>query len=163
MAAFTVGFAAPAFLSDLARAQGASGRKLVVLYLSGGNDALSTLVPYRDPFYYSRRPSHAVPAANVLQVGTDRSGVALGLHPRLGGLRQMFDAGTLALIQRTGYPQLEPFAFHRHRHLGHRQPVEPDRRGLARPLSRHVAVAGRSARRLGNRARSAARARRHGP
>jgi len=102
--AFTVSMAAPAFLSDIARAQGASRRNLVVLYLSGGNDALSTLVPYTDPFYYSRRPTLAVPAASVLQVGADRSGKALGLHPRLTGLRQIFDQGDLAIIQRTGYP-----------------------------------------------------------
>lgn len=102
--AFTVSMAAPAFLSDIARAQGASRRNLVVLYLSGGNDALSTLIPYTDPFYYSRRPTLAVPAANVLQVGSDASGKALGLHPRLTGLRQIFDAGDLAIIQRTGYP-----------------------------------------------------------
>ena len=38
VAAFTVGFAAPAFLTDIARAQGRSRRNLVVLYLSGGND-----------------------------------------------------------------------------------------------------------------------------
>ena len=37
-AAFTVSFAAPAFLSDLARAQGAANRNLVVLALAGGND-----------------------------------------------------------------------------------------------------------------------------
>lgn len=101
--AFTVSFAAPAFLSDIARAQGASRRNLVVLYLSGGNDALSTLIPYGDSFYYSRRPSVAVPAANVLQIGTDSSGKLLGLHPRLTGLRQIFNQGSLALIQRTGY------------------------------------------------------------
>jgi len=104
VAAFTVSFGAPAFLSDLARAQGASRRNLVVLYLSGGNDALSTLVPYTDSFYYSRRPTIAVPAGNVLQVGADSAGRPLGLHPRLTGLRQIFDAGHLALIQRTGYP-----------------------------------------------------------
>ena len=149
VAAFTVGFAAPAFLSDLARAQGASGRTLVVLYLSGGNDALSTLVPYRDPFYYSRRPTQAVPPTNVFQIGADRSGVQLGLHPRLAGLKQMFDAGHVALIQRSGYPQLEPIAFHRHRHLGDGEPGESNRLGLAGPLSRHAAVAGRSARGLG--------------
>jgi uncharacterized protein (DUF1501 family) len=103
VAAFTVTFAAPEFLSDLARAQGARTRNLVVLYLSGGNDALSMLVPYNDPFYYSRRPTIAVPAGQVLQVGADSSRTPLGLHPRLTGLKQIFDQGKLALIQRTGY------------------------------------------------------------
>ncbi|HEY6210731.1 MAG TPA: hypothetical protein VIW45_00535, partial [Vicinamibacterales bacterium] len=104
VAAFTVTFAAPEFLSDLARAQGSRARNLVVLYLSGGNDSLSMLIPYTDPFYASRRPTLAVPAGSVLQVGTDSSKVPLGLHPRLTGLRQMFDAGRLAFVQRTGYP-----------------------------------------------------------
>jgi uncharacterized protein (DUF1501 family) len=104
VAAFSVTFAAPEFLSDLALAQGAHARNLVVLYLSGGNDSLSMLVPYNDPFYYSRRPSLAVPAATVLQVGADSSRIPLGLHPRLTGLKQIFDQGKLALIQRTGYP-----------------------------------------------------------
>jgi uncharacterized protein (DUF1501 family) len=103
VAAFTVTFAAPEFLSDLARAQGARARNLVVLYLSGGNDALSMLIPYNDPFYYSRRPTLAVPAGQVLQIGADSSRVALGLHPRLSGLKQIFDRGRLALVQRTGY------------------------------------------------------------
>ena len=101
--AFSVGFAAPAFLSDLAQAQSATGRSLVVLYLSGGNDALSTLVPYTDPAYYSRRPALAVPAGSVLQVGSDLSGRALGLHPNLIGVKSIFDAGRLAIVQRTGY------------------------------------------------------------
>src|SRR5688572_19946061 len=104
VSAFTVSFAAPAFLTDLARAQGSSRRNLVVLYLNGGNDSLSTLIPYTDPFYMSRRPSQFVPAGNVLQVGTDSANRPLGLHPRLTGLRQIFDNGDLALIQRTGYP-----------------------------------------------------------
>ena len=104
VAAFTVSFAAPAFLSDMARAQGRSRRNLVVLYLSGGNDALSTVIPYNDPEYRNRRPALAIPAANVLQIGTDRSGVALGLNPGLTGLRTIFNSGRLALIQRTGYP-----------------------------------------------------------
>jgi len=103
VAAFTVGFAAPAFISDLARAQGRAQRNLVILYLSGGNDALSTLIPYTDAQYYARRPTIAVPAANVLQIGSDSSGRALGLHPRLTGLKSIFDAGRLAIVQRTGY------------------------------------------------------------
>jgi uncharacterized protein (DUF1501 family) len=103
VAAFTVSFSAPSFLSDIARAQGARARNLVVLYLSGGNDSLSTVVPYRDPFYYSRRPNISIPAANVLQVGSDSAGNALGLHPRMTGLRNIFNEGRLAIIQRTGY------------------------------------------------------------
>jgi uncharacterized protein (DUF1501 family) len=103
VAAFTVSFGAPAFLGDIARAQGARSRSLVVLYLSGGNDSLSTVIPYQDPFYYSRRPNISVPAANVLQIGTDGAGRALGLHPRMTGLRDIFNDGRLAVIQRTGY------------------------------------------------------------
>jgi uncharacterized protein (DUF1501 family) len=104
VAAFTLGFSAPAFLTDIARAQGRARRNLVVLYLSGGNDGLSTLIPYTDAQYYARRPTLGIPAANVLQIGTDSAGNALGLNPRLTDLRTIFNAGRLALIQRTGYP-----------------------------------------------------------
>ena len=104
VAAFTVTFAAPELLSELALAQGSTARNLVILYLSGGNDSLSMVIPYNDPFYSSRRPTIGLPAASVLPVGTDSSRVALGLHPRLTGLKQIFDRGSLALIQRTGYP-----------------------------------------------------------
>jgi uncharacterized protein (DUF1501 family) len=101
--AFTFGFAAPQVLCDIAFAQGVPSRNLVVVYLAGGNDALSTVVPYRDANYYARRPTIAVPAGSVLQIGRDRSGVEIGLHPRLGGLKSVFDAGRLAIVQRTGY------------------------------------------------------------
>jgi uncharacterized protein (DUF1501 family) len=39
----------------------------------------------------------------VLQIGSDSSGKALGLHPRLTGLRDIFAQGRLAVIQRVGY------------------------------------------------------------
>jgi uncharacterized protein (DUF1501 family) len=104
VAAFTVSFTAPSFLADIARAQGVRTRSLVVLYLGGGNDSLNTVVSYQDPFYYSRRPAIAVPAGQVLQIGSDANGRALGLHPRLTGLRDIFNEGRLAIIQRVGYP-----------------------------------------------------------
>jgi uncharacterized protein (DUF1501 family) len=104
VATVTLGLAAPAFLSAIAQAQGLGSRRLVVVYLGGGNDALNTLISYRDGAYYNRRPSIAVPAGQVLQVGSDAAGQALGLHPRLGGLLNVFNEGRLALVQRTGYP-----------------------------------------------------------
>ena len=103
VATVTLGLSAPAFLTAIAQAQGLSSRRLVVVYLGGGNDALNTLVSYQDPSYYSRRPSIAIPAGQVLQVGSDAAGRALGLHPRLGGLLNIFNEGHLALVQRTGY------------------------------------------------------------
>jgi len=104
VATVTLGLAAPSFLSAIAQAQGVPSRRLVVIYLGGGNDALNTLISYQDGAYYSRRPSIAIPAGQVLQVGTDAAGNALGLHPRLGGLSNVFNEGRLALVQRTGYP-----------------------------------------------------------
>ena len=103
VATVTLGLTAPAFLSAIAQAQGLSSRRLVVVYLGGGNDALNTLISYQDPQYYSRRPSIAIPAGQVLQVGTDAAGHTLGLHPRLGGIWNIFNEGRLALVQRTGY------------------------------------------------------------
>src|SRR5688572_872928 len=105
VATVTLGLAAPSFLSAIAHAQSSNpNRRLVVVYLGGGNDSLNTIIGYRDAAYYSRRPSIAVPAGQVLQVGTDASGMTLGLHPRLAGLHNVFNEGRLALVQRTGYP-----------------------------------------------------------
>jgi uncharacterized protein (DUF1501 family) len=101
--AFTFGFAAPQIMCEIAFAQGIPSRNLVVVYLGGGNDSLSTVIPYNDPFYRSRRPSLAIPAGNVLQIGRDASNVELGLHPRLLGLKSIYDGGGLAIVQRTGY------------------------------------------------------------
>lgn len=103
VATVTLGLTAPAFLSAIAQAQGLPSRRLVVIYLGGGNDALNTLISYQDANYYSRRPTIAVPAGQVLQVGVDAGGRALGLHPRLGGLWNIFNEGRLAVVQRTGY------------------------------------------------------------
>jgi len=137
VSAFTVSMAAPAFLSDIARAQGVASRNLVVLYLSGGNDALSTVIPYTDAFYYSRRPNIAIPAGQVVQIGSDASGKAIGLHPRLTGLRQIFDAGHLAVVQRTGYANSSRSHFVGYDIWGTGDPAQPAGEGW---LGRYLAT-----------------------
>jgi uncharacterized protein (DUF1501 family) len=101
--AFTLSFVAPALLTEMANAQSATNRTLVVLDLDGGIDGLSVVVPYKDQYYYSRRPTISLPATDVLQIGTDAASRALGLHPRLKGLKGLFDKGKMAVVQRVGY------------------------------------------------------------
>ena len=134
--AFTFGFAAPQVLCDIAFAQGVPSRNLVVVYLSGGNDSLSTVIPYRDPFYASRRPTLAIPAGNVLQIGTDSSSVELGLHPRLTGLEVDLRRRTPRHRAAHRLRESKPIALHRLRHLGHGQHDEHVRHRLAGTLPR---------------------------
>ena len=79
-------------------------RNLVVLYLAGGNDALSFLVPYSDHHYYKRRPTQSLSPESVIRIGRDQNGVDLGLHPSLRGLSDIYGQGNAAIIQRVGYP-----------------------------------------------------------
>ena len=72
---------------------------LVILQLSGGNDALNTIVPYSDPFYAENRPSVVVSQDQVLPIDG-----SLGFHPSMAPLKDLYDDGKLAIIQGVGYP-----------------------------------------------------------
>lgn len=88
----------PRFLARAATLA-AGGRHLVVIQLSGGNDALNTLIPFRDGAYYAARPTLAIPARQVVPVSE-----ALAMHPNLRALAPAFDAGELAWVGGVGYP-----------------------------------------------------------
>lgn len=92
----------PQFLLDF-RAQrlyrSRTGKVLVVIQLSGGNDGLNTIVPYRNDRYYQQRPNLAIPASEVLPVADE-----LGLHPALAPLRELYDQGELSIVNNVGYP-----------------------------------------------------------
>lgn len=90
---------APTLFWRTTLAAGAGEKILVVVQLSGGNDQLNTLVPYRQELYYRLRPRLAVPAREVL----DLNG-RLGLHPALRPLMPLYEAGALALLPQVGYP-----------------------------------------------------------
>ena len=75
------------------------GRKVIVIQLSGGNDGLNTVVPYRNDHYYKLRPGLAIPADQVLKTSDE-----LGFHPALSGMKGLYDQGYLAVLNNVGYP-----------------------------------------------------------
>ena len=150
VAAFTVGFAAPAFLSDLARAQGASRRNLVVLYLSRRQRRAEHAGSLHGPVL--RQPPPDTARAWHQRASDRRRQVGRRARTPSAADRAQADVrrGAPGADPAHRVSELEPVALHRHGHLDTANPSEPDRRGLARPLSRHSAVAGRSAGRLGD-------------
>lgn len=52
-------------------------RVLVVIQLSGGNDGLNTVVPYRDEAYRKARPKLGIAAAEVRKIND-----YIGFHPK---------------------------------------------------------------------------------
>ena len=78
------------------------GRVLVLIQLAGGNDGLNTLIPYGDSSYYKARPGIGIPKNQVLRIND-----YIGLHPRLAGLKELYDEGNLAIVQGVGYPQTD--------------------------------------------------------
>ena len=71
----------------------------VVLQLSGGNDGLNTVVPFRNDLYYKARPVLGIQKQELLTL-TDEA----GLHPSLTCFRELFDGGSLGIINGVGYP-----------------------------------------------------------
>lgn len=72
---------------------------VVVLQLSGGNDGLNTVIPVRNDLYYKARPRLGIDRAKALSI-TDE----VGLHPALTAFRDLFDDGSLGIINSVGYP-----------------------------------------------------------
>jgi len=78
----------------------AGNKVLVVVQLSGGNDGLNTVIPYRNDLYYKARPRLGIRKENAFTLSDEA-----GLHPKLPGLKALFDDARLAIINGVGYPQ----------------------------------------------------------
>jgi uncharacterized protein (DUF1501 family) len=99
------GLAAPGFLARTAAAAPAAGKPgardtvLVVLELTGGNDGLNTVIPFKDPEYAKLRPTLKIAPGEVKKINDE-----LGLHPQLDGMAKLLQDHALCVVQGVGYP-----------------------------------------------------------
>lgn len=82
-------------LMDLA----SGGKKLIIVQLSGGNDGLNTVIPYRNDIYYSMRPKLSISDTKLLKINDE-----LGFNPAMKKLNEIYDKGNLSIINSVGYP-----------------------------------------------------------
>lgn len=89
-------------MDHLLRQASGSGKVLVMIFLDGGNDGLNTVIP-RDRFseLEALRGSLGLKENQVLNL----SGTDVGLHPAMGGLRDLFYDGRFQIVQNVGYPE----------------------------------------------------------
>ncbi|MDP9168852.1 MAG: DUF1501 domain-containing protein [Actinomycetota bacterium] len=72
---------------------------LVIVTLYGGNDGLSTVIPYADNAYHDARPELAYAPHDVIDLDGH-----VGLNPALPGLAEHWRDGSLAIVRGVGYP-----------------------------------------------------------
>lgn len=72
---------------------------MVILQLSGGNDGLNTVIPVRNDIYYRSRPNLGIEKDKALQL-TDE----VGINPALQYFKEIYDDGSLGIINNVGYP-----------------------------------------------------------
>ena len=91
----------PGFLKAFERpAMVPKGNKVtVVIQLSGGNDGLNTVIPYRNDLYYKGRPALGIKKEAALSL-TDEA----GLNPALTHLKSLYDDGSMGILNSVGYP-----------------------------------------------------------
>lgn len=91
----------PKFLKALERGHLAppGNKVLVIIQLSGGNDGLNTIIPYRNDIYYKARPALGIKREAALSLNDE-----LGIHPALKGLKALYDDGALGILNNVGYP-----------------------------------------------------------
>ena len=85
-----------------AKREGASNDNiLVMIQLAGGNDGLRTVIPLQEPLLHDLRPKlAAMSVPNALPISRD-----FGLNQRLTGVKKLWDAGRVAVVEGVGYPQ----------------------------------------------------------
>jgi uncharacterized protein (DUF1501 family) len=77
----------------------AGNKVVVVIQFSGGNDGLNTVIPITNDIYYKERKTIGITKDKALGL-TD----AVGLHPSLSAFKDLYDDGSLSIMNSVGYP-----------------------------------------------------------
>jgi uncharacterized protein (DUF1501 family) len=72
---------------------------VVVLQLSGGNDGLNTVIPIGNDIYHSSRPGLGIAKNKALLLNDE-----VALHPELTAFKNLYDDGSLGILNSVGYP-----------------------------------------------------------
>ncbi|CAN5853307.1 DUF1501 domain-containing protein [soil metagenome] len=72
---------------------------LVVLQFSGGNDGLNTVIPVTNDIYYKERPRLGITKDKALLLTGE-----VGLNPALESFKELYDDGSLGILNSVGYP-----------------------------------------------------------
>lgn len=83
---------------------GGSGARFLLVFLRGGCDGLSALVPYAEPFYHEARPNIALPRPqDGPEGGSTRLDGRWALHPAMAdALMPMYSGGEIAFLPFSG-------------------------------------------------------------
>ena len=117
----------PAWLPRVVRAADhTSTDTLVVVFLRGGMDGLTSVVPYGDPNLYSPnlRPNLAVLPPGNVDGAVDLDGF-FGLAPALAPLLPAYQSGQLAIIHATGSPDPTRSHFDAFSFMEYGTPLQP--------------------------------------
>lgn len=99
MKAILAGLAIPLAPAGLARAARSTGRRLILVELSGANDGLNTVIPFADERYREIRPNIYLSGDEIFNLTNQ-----LALHKSLTPLDAAWQSGEMAIIQGLGYP-----------------------------------------------------------
>ncbi len=101
----SAGAVVPTFLARTALAapnsslSGAKDTILVVVQMTGGNDGLNTVIPFKNELYAKYRPTIKIPTDRIKKIDD-----SIGLHPSLEGLAGLLEDKALCVVQGVGYP-----------------------------------------------------------
>lgn len=82
-------------------AQTNNRQRLIVVFLRGGVDGLSAVVPHQEDAYYDLRPNVAIPRPGEKDGALDLDGF-FGLHPALAPVMPFWQNRTLAFVHASG-------------------------------------------------------------